>query len=133
MPQNVKPAGGTGGHQRIVILEWRAHSKNSLQGFLSARLPSGLDSWAGIYKTISAGQDSSMESHNSDVLVDEKAAAQRLGLSVSTLRRRRLLRQTPTFVKLGARVLYQAEDLSRFVADNIVRPSDAGGRQAETR
>jgi len=39
-------------------------------------------------------------------LFSEHEAAQQLGLSVATLRRRRLFRQPPVWVKLGARVLY---------------------------
>jgi len=38
-------------------------------------------------------------------LFSEQEAAQWLGLSVATLRRRRLFRQPPVWLKLGARVL----------------------------
>lgn len=69
------------------------------------------------------------ESAPEQVLINEKQAAKRLGLSVATLRRRRLLRQPPPFVKLGNRVLYRAEDLTAFIAANIVRPSGAGQDQ----
>lgn len=54
-------------------------------------------------------------------LFDEREAARRLGLSVATLRRRRLLRQPPAWVKLGGRVLYRAVDLNAFVEANVVR------------
>ena len=40
--QNAKPAEGIGGHREIVISEWRAHSKNTLRGFFTATLPSGM-------------------------------------------------------------------------------------------
>jgi hypothetical protein len=60
-------------------------------------------------------------------LLNEKEAAKCLGLSVATLRRRRLLRQPPVWVKLGARALYRSEDLASFVMANLVKP-DAGAR-----
>ena len=41
MPENVKPAASNGGHQ-IIITEWKPYSKNTLVGFFSATLPSGL-------------------------------------------------------------------------------------------
>jgi hypothetical protein len=41
--QNPKPAEGNGGHQNnITIADWKPHSKNTLVGFFSATLPSGL-------------------------------------------------------------------------------------------
>jgi hypothetical protein len=60
-------------------------------------------------------------------LRNEKQAAQRLGLSVATLRRRRLLRQSPAWVKLGARVLYRSNDLDDFVQANLVQPAKQAG------
>ena len=60
-------------------------------------------------------------------LRNEKQAAQRLGLSVATLRRRRLLRQPPAWVKLGARVLYRSNDLDDFVQANLVQPAKQAG------
>lgn len=56
-------------------------------------------------------------------ILNEREAAVRLGLSVATLRRRRLLRQPPAWVKLGARCLYRAADLQAFVEANLVRPT----------
>lgn len=53
-------------------------------------------------------------------LFDEREAARRLGLSVATMRRRRLLRRPPVWVKLGARVLYRNSDLEAFVEANVV-------------
>lgn len=59
------------------------------------------------------------------VLFDEREAAQRLGLSVATMRRRRLLRNPPAWVKLGRRVLYRKQDLESFVNANVIRlPND---------
>jgi hypothetical protein len=61
-------------------------------------------------------------------LFDEREAARRLGLSVATMRRRRLLRQPPAWVKLGGRVLYRSLELDAFVEANVVQLSD--GRRA---
>lgn len=60
-------------------------------------------------------------------LIPEREAAIRLGLSVSTLRRRRLFRQPPTFVKLGSRCLYRISDLEAFVQANVVQPLERKG------
>jgi DNA-binding cell septation regulator SpoVG len=42
MPEKAKPAGASGGHREIQISDWKAFQKNTLQGFLSLTLPSGL-------------------------------------------------------------------------------------------
>jgi hypothetical protein len=42
MPGEAKPAGASGGHREIVVSEWKAHRKNTLLGFASLSLPSGL-------------------------------------------------------------------------------------------
>ena len=42
MPENAKPAEGIGGHREIIIADWKPHSKNTLRGFLSVKLPSGI-------------------------------------------------------------------------------------------
>jgi hypothetical protein len=64
-------------------------------------------------------------------LLNEYQAARLLGLSVQTLRRRRLRRHPPVWVKLGSRVLYRKQDLERFVAANLVRldGESSGGRE----
>jgi hypothetical protein len=60
-------------------------------------------------------------------LCDEREAARRLGLSVATLRRRRLNQQPPIWVKLGGRVLYRKQDLESFIEANVVRlPKESG-------
>jgi len=66
-------------------------------------------------------------------LFDEHEAARRLGLSVATMRRRRLLRRPPIWVKLGGRVLYRNEDLVAFVEANLVSLQPAAGKVAEAR
>ena len=57
-----------------------------------------------------------------DKLDDENQAAEFLNLSVATLRRRRLLRQLPIYIKLGARVLYRRCDLLSFVESGARLP-----------
>ncbi|WP_082543611.1 helix-turn-helix transcriptional regulator [Sphingomonas sp. Leaf339] len=48
--------------------------------------------------------------------LDEKQLAQRLGLSVKFLRRRRDLRQAPQYAKFGNRVRYPIESVEAFEA-----------------
>jgi hypothetical protein len=40
--QNAKPAASDGGHREILIGDWKPHSKNTLRGFFTATLPSGM-------------------------------------------------------------------------------------------
>jgi len=54
-------------------------------------------------------------------LLNEHEAAAFLGLSVGTMRRRRLTREPPLWVKLGRRVLYRRNDLEFFVNANLIR------------
>lgn len=42
MSQKAKPAGTSGGHRELLVTDWKAHKTNTLQGFLSLTLPSGL-------------------------------------------------------------------------------------------
>ena len=42
MPEKAKPAGISGGHREILVWDWKAYQKNTLRGFLSLTLPSGL-------------------------------------------------------------------------------------------
>lgn len=62
-------------------------------------------------------------------LLDEKEAGRRLGLSVATMRRRRLLRLPPAWVKLGGRVLYRPLDLDTFIEANLVQPDHPSNRR----
>lgn len=59
-------------------------------------------------------------------LFNEREAAQRLGLSVATLRRRRQHRQPPIWVKLGSRIFYRKQDLESFIEANVVCLPDRG-------
>lgn len=62
-------------------------------------------------------------------LLDEHAAALRLGLSVKTLRRWRWAGRGPLFVKLGAAVRYATADLDAFIDTGRRRStSDQGCR-----
>ncbi len=61
-------------------------------------------------------------------LLNEHDVARITGLSVATVRRWRLLRQGPKYIKIGAAVRYKPEDISAWIAS---RP--AGGAQEEGR
>jgi DNA-binding cell septation regulator SpoVG len=41
-PEKAKPAGSPGGNRSVVVTEFRSHVKNTLRGFLSCELPSGM-------------------------------------------------------------------------------------------
>ena len=56
-------------------------------------------------------------------LLNEHEVAEILNMSVATVRRWRLLNQGPRFLKIGASVRYQSEDLSRFLDS---RPTGGG-------
>jgi predicted DNA-binding transcriptional regulator AlpA len=60
-----------------------------------------------------------------DALLTEHHVADLTGLSVASVRRWRLLRQGPRYLKLGSAVRYQPEDVSKWLAS---RPS-GGGQQ----
>lgn len=42
MRQKAKPAGADGGHRELSVTNWKACEKNTLRGFFSINLPSGL-------------------------------------------------------------------------------------------
>jgi len=48
-------------------------------------------------------------------LLTEKDVARLLRVSVATIRRRRLLKQPPTWLKIGALVRYRREAISRLI------------------
>ena len=62
-------------------------------------------------------------------LVDEHVVARSLRLSVATVRRWRLLKQGPKYLKIGAAVRYRPEDISAWLES---RPS-GGGHQMQVR
>ena len=54
-------------------------------------------------------------------LISNSEAASVLGISPFSLRRKVLLRQVP-FVKIGRRVLFSLDDLTKFIEANKVQP-----------
>jgi predicted DNA-binding transcriptional regulator AlpA len=64
-----------------------------------------------------------------ETLLNEHEVARITGLSVASVRRWRLLRQGPKYIKIGAAVRYKPEDISAWIES---RPS-GGGYQAEAR
>ena len=71
-----------------------------------------------------------MAGNNSiEALLNEHDVARLTGLSVASVRRWRLLRQGPRYLKIGAAVRYKPEDISAWLES---RPS-GGGHQAEAR
>jgi predicted DNA-binding transcriptional regulator AlpA len=48
-------------------------------------------------------------------LLTERDVARITGLSVATMRRWRLLRQGPTYIKIGAAVRYKPEDVAAWL------------------
>jgi predicted DNA-binding transcriptional regulator AlpA len=64
-----------------------------------------------------------------ETLLNEHDVARLTGLSVASVRRWRLLRQGPKYIKLGAAVRYKPEDILAWLES---RPS-GGGHQEEAR
>ncbi len=62
-------------------------------------------------------------------LLTERDVARITGLSVASVRRWRLLRQGPKYLKIGAAVRYRAEDISMWLKSCPA----GGGQQARTR
>lgn len=65
-----------------------------------------------------------IDTHETDALLTESELAPKLSVSVATLRRWRLLRNGPRFVKLGAAVRYRPKDVAAWLD---TRPSGGGG------
>jgi excisionase family DNA binding protein len=53
-------------------------------------------------------------------VLTEREVADRLGLSVATLRAWRLRRKGPRYVRFGRAVRYRVEDIDRFVEASVV-------------
>ena len=60
-----------------------------------------------------------MNEHQSQALT-EREVAQRLGLSVATLRAWRMKQRGPRFVRFGRAVRYLSTDIDRYVQDSRV-------------
>jgi predicted DNA-binding transcriptional regulator AlpA len=63
-------------------------------------------------------------SNNFETLLNEHDVARITGLSVASVRRWRLLRQGPRFLKIGAAVRYRTEDIRAWLESRPV----GGGR-----
>jgi len=63
-----------------------------------------------------------------EALWNERDVARVSGLSVATIRRRRLLDQPPKFIKLGAAVKYKPADVAAWIDSQ-----STGERQTEAR
>ncbi|MBM3785745.1 MAG: helix-turn-helix domain-containing protein [Acidobacteria bacterium] len=65
-----------------------------------------------------------------EALLDEHAAAAQLDLSVAWLRRRRLQKQPPAYIKIGSSVRYQPEDLRAFIESRRINgPKNGASRE----
>jgi predicted DNA-binding transcriptional regulator AlpA len=66
---------------------------------------------------------------NNPITLTAEAAAELLGLAMSTLAKLRLTGNGPVYCKLGRRVVYRREDLEAWLGSRVVRnTSDADAR-----
>ena len=65
-----------------------------------------------------------------DQLLTEYDVARITGMSVASVRRWRLLRQGPTYLKIGSSVRYRSKDIGAWLAS---RPTGGEGHSAESR
>jgi predicted DNA-binding transcriptional regulator AlpA len=63
-----------------------------------------------------------------ETLLNEHDVARITGLSVASVRRWRLFRQGPKYLKIGAAVRYKAEDISEWLES---RPSGGNGQEVQ--
>lgn len=56
-----------------------------------------------------------IESNTLEALLNEHQVAELLNVSIATIRRRRLFRQPPDFVKIGASVRYKRDTIQRMI------------------
>ncbi len=61
-------------------------------------------------------------------LLNEREVAELLGVSVATIRRRRLLKQPPTATKIGSAVRYKPSDIEAFLGQCPTIGGPRGGR-----
>ena len=62
-------------------------------------------------------------------LLNEYQVAELIGMSVATVRRWRLFRQGPRFLKIGAAVRYKAEDLAEWLESRPTGGGHGGSRE----
>lgn len=67
-----------------------------------------------------------------EMLLNDREVARIIGVSVASIRRWRLLRQGPRYLKIGAAVRYKPEDLTAWLES---RPTGGGSasNEAESR
>jgi len=65
-----------------------------------------------------------------ETLLNEHDVARVTGLSIASVRRWRLLKQGPRYLKLGSAVRYRAEDISAWLES---RPTGGEQRRSEAR
>ena len=53
-------------------------------------------------------------------LLDEESAAPLVGMTVSTLQKKRVTGDGPPYVKMGRNVRYRPDDLESYVAERVV-------------
>lgn len=63
---------------------------------------------------------------NNKKLLNEKQAAEILGLKVNTMRTRRARKQPPIYFKVGYKVYYDLKDLQDFIEGGKVMPDEQG-------
>jgi transposase-like protein len=64
----------------------------------------------------------------SDLFINQKDLARRWGISPRTLERWRRVDQGPSFVRLGALVMYRRQDVEQFEQRQTRTPSQTGKR-----
>jgi predicted DNA-binding transcriptional regulator AlpA len=74
-------------------------------------------------KQLSERIEMTTTSSSIETLLNERDVAHVTGLSVASVRRWRLLRQGPQYIKIGAAVRYTPESIREFVA---TRPTGGG-------
>jgi predicted DNA-binding transcriptional regulator AlpA len=57
-----------------------------------------------------------------ETLLTEHEVAKLLKISVATIRRRRLFRQPPEWIKIGASVRYRPEAVERLIESSVCSP-----------
>ena len=61
-------------------------------------------------------------------LLNEKQVDEEYGLTVAWLRRHRLPRTGPPYLKLGGLVRYRREAIEAYLAENTIATTEEGGR-----
>jgi predicted DNA-binding transcriptional regulator AlpA len=63
-----------------------------------------------------------------DAMLNERDVARLTGLSVATIRRRRLFRQPPKYYKLGSAVKYKSADVEAWINSQPTGGTETAGR-----